>query len=256
MTFTSIESGQGFLVILVALALGGMLKGATGAGAPVVAVPVIALFHDVPTAVVVMILPNLLSNVVQGWTCRAHVLNGRFAWVYGAAGFVGASIGAVLLASVRPDLLILMTAGVVFLYVGFRLTRPDWTLSRSKADRYVAPVGLLAGVLQGATGVSAPVSITFLNAMRLDRLTFMATISIFFVGMSLSQIPVLIWVELLTWQSATLSLSALVPILLAMPAGAWLARRLSAQVFDRVILVLLSVIAVKMVVDAVGGGQL
>ena len=45
--------------ILAAFALGGTLKGATGAGAPIMTIPVIAAFYDVRIAVIIMVLPNL-----------------------------------------------------------------------------------------------------------------------------------------------------------------------------------------------------
>ena len=45
--------------ILGAFALGGTLKGATGAGAPIITIPVIAAFYDVRIAVIIMVIPNL-----------------------------------------------------------------------------------------------------------------------------------------------------------------------------------------------------
>ena len=58
------------LVAFLSLGLGGILKGATGAGAPLVAVPALALLFDVPTAIAIFSLPNLLSNAWQGWSFR------------------------------------------------------------------------------------------------------------------------------------------------------------------------------------------
>ena len=51
----------------LALFLGGVLKGATGAGSPIVAVPILSLLYSVPFAVSVFVLPNLLSNLFQSW---------------------------------------------------------------------------------------------------------------------------------------------------------------------------------------------
>ena len=51
--------------LFLAFALGGIVKGATGAGAPVVAIPVIAIFFDVQLAVIIMAVPNLISNLLQ-----------------------------------------------------------------------------------------------------------------------------------------------------------------------------------------------
>lgn len=240
----------GFLWAGMALLLGGILKGATGAGAPVIAVPVIAITFDVPTAVAVMVLPNFCTNLMQSWRFRDSLPEGAFAWLFAGGGLMGAGIGTVMLASFAPQMLLVMVAVVVFAYIGFRLARPDWALSRAAADRLVLPASTLAGILQGATGVSAPVSITFLNAMRPERATFVATISLFFLAMTLIQIPAMAAYGLLTPHLAAGSAAALVPLMAGMPLGAALARRLPKVVFDRAILCLLAVVAAKLMWDA------
>jgi len=60
------------LAAFAALALGGTLKGATGMGAPLTAIPVMTALFDVRLAVVVMLLPNLYTTLWQLWIFRAH----------------------------------------------------------------------------------------------------------------------------------------------------------------------------------------
>jgi len=89
--------------------------------------------------------------------------------------------------------------------------------------------------------------------MRLDRLVFIATISLFFAATSLVQIPTLIWFGLMTPQVLGLGAVALVPIFAAMPVGAWLARHMSAKRFDQAILLLLVVLALRLSYTALTG---
>ena len=100
--------------------------------------------------------------------------------------------------------------------------------------------------MQGAGGISAPVSVTFLNAMRLDRREFVATISVFFLMMSVLQIPALISLGLLDWHRAGLAALAALPLFGAMPLGEIAARRISKEAFDRLIVALLAVIALRL----------
>lgn len=238
------------LFAFIALALGGLLKGATGAGAPVVAVPVIAMLYDVRFAVAMLVVPNLITNLWQGWKYRRHMMPLPFTLRFAAAGMLGAGIGTVMLARLPSDALLALVAVAVFAYIAFRLARPDWTLAFGLARRVVLPVGAVAGVLQGAVGVSAPVSITFLNAMRPDRAAFVGTISVFFFAMSLSQIPLLAHYGILTWERLGWSMLALVPLMGFMPAGAALSRRVSKATFDRLILALLGLIALRLLYQA------
>ncbi len=237
-------------LLLGALALGGVLKGATGAGVPVVAVPVIAAIFDVRLAVAIMVTPNLVTNIWQMWQFRAHGLSGGFAWRFAAAGGLGAILGTVLLASLPGEVLMLGLAGAVLLYVALRLSKPGLRLALGPARRIVWPIGTAAGMLQGAAGISAPISVSFLNAMRLERPVFIHTISVFFTVMSAAQIPALFAYGLITPAMMGLGAATLLPVAATIPLGAWLARRLSPAAFDRVVLVLLSGLALRLIWDA------
>ncbi|HMA14065.1 MAG: TSUP family transporter, partial [Bacteroidota bacterium] len=141
-------------------------------------------------------------------------------------------------------------AGAVFLYIVFRLARPDWALDLGLAARLAALAGFAGGVLQGAVGVSAPVSISFLNATRMDRAAFIATIAVFFAAMAIVQIPLLVAWDVLTPARSLVSALAIFPLMAGMPLGAFLARRMSKQFFDRLVLVILAAIAIRLVVGA------
>jgi uncharacterized membrane protein YfcA len=240
----------GLALAVAALAAGGVLKGAIGAGSPILAVPILALLYDVPTAVAIFTFPNILSNAWQGWTYRAHQISPRFVWTFAGAGAIGAGIGSVLLAVLRGDLLLAIVAMVVFVYIGVRLAKPGWTLGRVQAARLAPVAGLIGGMMQGAGGISAPVSVTFLNAMRLERSEFIATISIFFIAMALVQIPALWSLGILTPHLIGLSFLAAIPLFGAMPVGAFLARHISREKFDRIILWLLAAIALRLLYGA------
>ena len=235
---------------IAALALGGLLKGATGAGAPIIAVPVMAVFYGVPHAIVILIIPNLLSNLWQAWSHRADAMPADFTLLFALGGIGGAAVGTVMLAQLPSEAIQVLAAFSVLLYVAFRIARPGWVLPFAAARRMVLPVGTLAGILQGAVGVSAPVSITFLNALRPERRAFIGTISVFFACMACIQLPLLGWFGFLSWERLFWSCAALLPILGAMPIGAALSRRFSRELFDLLILVLLSAVALRLLAQA------
>lgn len=243
----------GVLYIAIGFAVGGILKGATGAGAPIVAIPIIALYFNVPIAVAVFVVPNLVSNSIQVWTHRDARVSTGFLVRFAGAGVAGAALGTWILAKVPTDALKLAVAVAVVIFIVFRLLRPEWTLPMAAAKRVAAPVGLLAGVLQGASGISAPVSITFLNAMHLPRPNFISTVSIFFLSMLLVQVPMLAGYGFLTAERLLIGCAATVVLLGFMPVGAFLGRLVSAEAFNRIILVLLGGLAVRLFWDVLSG---
>lgn len=238
-----------YLYIALGFAVGGILKGATGAGAPIVAIPIIALYFDVPMAIAVFVMPNLVSNSLQIWTHRATRVPAAFLVPFAGAGVLGAGLGTLILASVPTDALKLAVAVAVVAYIVFRLFRPDWRLEMETAQKVAAPVGLVAGVLQGASGISAPVSITFLNAMRLPRHSFIFTISIFFLTMLLVQVPMLAGYGFLTPERLLIGGASTLVLLGFMPVGAFFGRLVSPETFNRIILVLLAMLAVRLFWD-------
>ena len=127
-----------------------------------------------------------------------------------------------------------------------RFFRPDGILERGLAEKIATPVGLAGGIMQGVGGISAPISMTYLNAMRLSREEFIVTISIFFGAMGLAQIPALIAVGIMTRELMFWSLLGALPLFGAMPIGEKLGRRFPREVFDRLILILLAGIALQL----------
>lgn len=234
---------------VIGIIIGGVVKGATGAGAPIVAVPMLALAFDVPTAVTIFAIPNLISNIWQAWQYRTHHLPGRFTPTLVIASFIGAGIGTLMLVSLPAQALSTGVALGCIAYIAFRLVRPDWSLSQHTANRIVVPAGIAGGILQGAIGVSAPITVTFLSAMRLERPVFIATISVVFITMSLAQIPLLAGAGLMTPTRIAMGCGTLALILVTMPLGEALARRWTPALFNKVILIMLAAIALRLLAD-------
>ena len=241
----------GVILAVVGLALGGLLKGATGAGAPVIAVPVVAMFFGVPTAVTVFAVPNVLANVWQAWTYRSEQLPKPFMLMFAGGGALGTFLGTLLLVKLPGDALTLIVAAAVFIYIGFRVARPGWVLAYPIAEKLSLAVGTVAGVLFGASALSAPATLSFLNAMRLDRRCFIGTVSAFFTAMGVVQVPMLFAYDVMNWHKFLISAAAFLPILAFMPVGSFLARHISRETFDRIILGVLFLIALKLVAGVI-----
>jgi uncharacterized protein len=237
-------------IVFICLACGGILKGATGAGAPILAIPAMAAFHDVRFAIVIMTVPNLVTNLMQAWQNRKHHLPANFLVPFLASAAIGVMLGTWALIGLDSRTLSLVVAVAVLLYLVLRVTKANWQLSITLATRLAALFGLMSGVVQGSAGISAPVSLSFLNAMHLDRLTFMSTVSMLFVAFVAVQLPALAFTGVLTLSGFLLSCAALLPMLLGMSFGAFISRTVSRDTFDRLIMLLLAGLAAKMLWDA------
>jgi len=235
------------IAILVAFSLGGVLKGATGAGAPIITIPVIAAFYDVRIAVIIMVIPNLLTNIGQLYQFRKTILPKLFTLSFAIGGGIGAFLGTILLVNLSIKILTLSVAFIVIVYILLKLLVPSWKLTYEKAKKLVFLMGSLGGILQGTAGLSAPISITFLNSMKLERNQFIPTISVYFGVMSIFQMPTLYYYNFLNLEIILVSCISTLVLLSFMPIGSWIAKSVSKESFDKITLILLGFIAFRII---------
>ena len=235
------------IAIFIAFALGGILKGATGAGAPIVTIPVMAAFYDVRIAVIIMVIPNLLTNIGQLYQFRKTILPRFFTVSFALGGGIGAFLGTILLVNLPIKILILSVACIVIIYILLKLIVPSWKLNYIKAKKLVFLMGAGGGILQGSAGLSAPISITFLNSMKLERNQFIPTISVYFGVMSIFQMPTLYYYDFLNRETIILSCVSTIVLMAFMPLGSWIAKSVSKESFDKITLILLGLIALRII---------
>lgn len=241
------------VVILAAIATGAFIKGATGTGLPQIAIPVMAAFLGVERAVVVMAIPGVVANGWLVWSHRQEARHTRDLPVMLAGGAVGSVVGTMLLKSLDARILSGILAAVIVTYIVLATLRPGFTFSPRVTRVASPPVGVAAGGLQGATGISGPLLSTYLHGFGLPPRAYVFAISSLFFAFSVVQTTTLFAVGLYTPARLGESLLALLPIAVALPLGSHTARRLSAGTFRRVILVLLAVSAVMLAREAVTG---
>jgi len=238
-------------ILFLGFLLGGILKGATGAGLPIIAIPVIASVFDIRVAVILVAFPNFFTNLWQIIKYRRENSQPRLTIKFAIAGSLGTAVGTVLLAFLPIAILSLFAALTIIFYVALRLRRPSFKLPLITAIRWSYPVGIVAGLLQGALGLSAPVSITFLHSVQLGREAFIISISVFFAVVSLVQVPLQFLLGVSNLTIVLLGLLALIPSLIGLPIGDRIGKRMKAATFDRLIVVLLLALAVKISFDAI-----
>jgi uncharacterized membrane protein YfcA len=241
------------LFATLGLGLGGVVKGVTGMGLPLVAITVLATFLGVPHAIAILVVPTLVTNAWQLWSYRHSWRNGQMPFlvpmlVFGALGI---GIGTWLLVQINEAALQFGLAVMLLAYVALRLSSPHFRIRERLGLMLSAPVGLAAGVLQGATGISAPIGVTFIHAMRFERAAHVFAVSAMFMVFAVAQVPSLTVAGFLTphrWMESTF---ALLPVALFMPVGTWIGRRVNHATFDKAILALLTATALKLMADAI-----
>ena len=144
-------------------------------------------------------------------------------------------------------------SSLIFLFLLFRLQKPKWQISGNATKLLVIPCGFLGGTLQGAAGLSAPVSVTFLNLIKLERESFIAIISIYFVSMSVVQIPILYRIKFLDMRVFFYGAVALPIVFVGMAIGGFAAQQLNSKIFEKIIQGILFIMALSLTYRAISG---
>ncbi len=238
------------LAVLAAILVGALLKGITGMGLPPIVLPVLAGVVGAQEAVIILAVPTSVTNAWLAWRHRRHASGTRNLKPILVSGAAGSLLGAWLLTSMDDRLLSVLLATIVLVYAAVVLRRPEASLSPTAIRSTAAPVGLVAGALQGATGLSGPVLATYLHAFRLRPPAYVLSISLLFGVFGAVQAVGLIALGRLTGRLALEGLAATAVAMAVLPVGVRLGTRLSRRGFDRVVLAVLVLSSVKLLVDA------
>jgi uncharacterized membrane protein YfcA len=226
------------------------VKGAIGFGFPSIATPILALTHDVPTAVVVLLLPNLVMDGIQIVRRRGLIAALRRHAVLLACAVVGMVAGTQVLVRISPRALLAALGAMLLVTVGLAAARPAWRLP-PRLERPLAPaVGLLIGLAGGITNVFGPMLAPYFYALDLAKAEFVRSMAMAFLALKGAQLVAVWQVKLVTGPALVASLGATVVGLAGFWAGLRVQDRIPAQAFNRAVLGFLAALGVSMLTRA------
>jgi uncharacterized membrane protein YfcA len=244
-------TGTELTIVLIAVIVGSVVKAVTGMGLPIIAIPIAALFVDLDDAVVTIAFPNLLANGVLSFRERSHVRETRDLPVLAVASVIGAVIGAIAFVSLPEEPLVILLIIAILGYVITFFFKPDLQIGPERSRRLAPAVGGVAGVFQGAIGISGPIVGSWIFSYRLPRGAHIFSVTSLFLVSGTAQFLVLAGSGELAGRMGA-SLLACIPVLGSIPVGAWLRNRVSARGFDLAVVGMLIASIGALAVKAVG----
>jgi len=241
----AVTSGQ-ILLVLVASAAGAWVKGVTGLGYPLLAVPLIALGTGVENAVVIVAFPNLAANAYLCWEARLGRGESRDLPRLVVAGVVGAVLGTLALLQLPETPLLLALAVTILVFSVLFLRHPELRMAEATSHRWSPVAGFTSGIMQGAVGVSGPVVATWLHGYRLTKTAYVFSVTLIFGVTGAVQVGVLATQGAFTVDRLQASAVALAAVVVMIPLGLSLRERLAGPTFERAVLGVLVVSAVAL----------
>jgi uncharacterized membrane protein YfcA len=221
------------------LFLAGFVKGAAGIGYSTTALPFLAFAIGIEKAMPLVLVPSIASNLFVMFDAGHFRGMVRRFWPLYVATIPGLIIGLAGLYYVDKQTAAAVLGGVIVVYAIYALAKPTLSLSPKFERPLLAPVGVINGVVNGLTGSQMMPMMPYMLSLRLPPDQLVQATNIAFTLSSLVMMAGLAQIGFLTFEVLVLSCSALIPAFLGVRLGTIIRRRISAETFRKVVLVLL-----------------
>ena len=154
-------STEVFIIAGIISFIAAFIHGSIGLGFPMVATPLLALVTDLQTAIILTIIPSVLTNLVS-IRSEGNILSASHRYLSLALFvMVGSALGTQVLIFTTSEIFkaLLAVAIIVYLFadkINFNLT---WVTKHQIFSRFA--FGVSAGILGGLTNVMAPILIIY-----------------------------------------------------------------------------------------------
>ncbi|WP_367109738.1 sulfite exporter TauE/SafE family protein [uncultured Psychrobacter sp.] len=238
------------LIILAVFVVASLLHGISGLGITLVTTTALASIYPLPYAIVLVIFPSLLLNLMTWLSGGGRTLwqnftyYGKRYWLLALTSLLGSMVGAQLLLWVDSAYILLVLAAVIAYFVISSLLGKQIRLPDTKP--VLIMIGLSAGIIGGATNAMSTILMMYLLSASDDKNTIAKVGNMcYFLG-KIAQIIVLrepiMALSTSEWQLiALLSILSVVVLLV----GIRLRRYLSQHRFRQLVLGILAVLGLR-----------
>ena len=232
-------------LLFLACAFGAEVLGTmAGFGAATILTPIAILFMDVKTAIALVACFHLFGNASRLSFFWRHV-HGK-TWVqFGLTGILCSFAGAGLTAHLSSSAVKWLFGVFLLIYVGLSTLLPSGLRFPATAGTLIGG-GVASGFVAGLIGTGGAIRSACLLAFGLPRDVYLGTSAAIALVVDATRLPVYLFERFIPWRM----LPVVASLVLVAFAGAWtgqrLVRRVSPVVFRRLILAMLTLMAIKL----------
>jgi uncharacterized membrane protein YfcA len=235
------------LTCIAALTLAGVVKGVISVGLPLVGLPLLMLAVDVQTAVSLLMVPLVLSNLLQAVEGEGTLdLLKRF-WPLILCLVAGTFIGTALFARLDQHLLLLGIGSLAILFSSISILRPDLGVETHHERWFGPPIGLAAGIIGGMSTLFGPILSIYVVGLKLPRDVFVKAISLLYLIAAICLTLGGTAQGTAGWRQIALSALAMIPVYGGMLIGQRLREKIDPEQFRLLVLGVVWLTGVNMI---------
>lgn len=234
------------LALMVYLAAG-TVKGVVGIGLPTAAIGMMSQVVDPGVAIALAIIPMIVTNVWQVYRSGQVARSLQRYWRFALALAIVMSISSQFAARVPSGALMLVMGMTIVVFSVDTLWRKPWRLPPAY-DRVAQIIGgAIGGAMGGFAGIWSPPMVGYLLAIGVDRDEFVRALGLLILVGSVF-LGIGYWhTGLLSADIASVSLLVTISALLGFMLGEQIRRRLDAERFRQLVLVLFIIMGLNLI---------
>ena len=235
------------VLCIVIIFIAYVLKGLSGFGSGLVAIPLLAFFLPIPFIVPVLALLSYTGTVYQCISYRKDVV-WRDLLPLLPFSLAGITIALWLLINVNVTVLTFTLGMFIFCYAVYSLLPHN---IKSGSRWWAIAAGSFAGLIGALFGTGGPFYVLYLKMRQVSKQQFRATITMIFLVDGGARMFGYYYSELFTYKMLLLALVLLTVLILAMYVGQHLHIKINDNRFNQVVSILLLVSGLSLAVKSI-----
>ncbi|MCB0208776.1 MAG: sulfite exporter TauE/SafE family protein [Anaerolineae bacterium] len=237
------------LALVLLFVLAAVIHGAFGIGFPMITTSVMSIFIGIQAAIALTLWPALFVNLLLMFSgVPVWQIIKRY-WLLALVALIGSFVGVYLLFVISQAVLQLFLSLSILYYVYTQFRGQSFSLS-SNNIYWAIGFGLLAGIVGGSTNTMAPILLIYLFSVTQDKNELaQGTNLCFFLG-KVAQAIVIYSRPVATTLDIRLLVGLVIVTIAAMYGGVFIRKQLPTQLFRKLILFILLILAVFLLITS------
>jgi len=235
-------------VICAAFLAGGFVKGVSSFGLPTVSIPFILIIAPLPTAISILAVPLIISNLFQMIFAGDIVGSIKRHWSLLLPLLIGLPVGVYFLALVDTQILTALLGVILVAITSLELRGISFTFLKSKEKLFAPIIGASTGIIGGMTSLFGIIPIFFFVSLGLPKERFVSVVSVLLFSGSLVLATSLQRSAFLGPLEATYGLIGLIPILIGVKVGTQIRKKVDQLFFRKIVLCLIFLVGISMII--------
>ena len=227
-----------FIFVIFALVLSAFIKGSLGLGFSTICLAILANVIELKTAISIVVLPSLLSNVIVMIDAGNFKISLRHFFSMILMAVPGMLLGLQLLRQNDNSASIFVLAVVLIVYGCWGWVNHQFKIDDKNIQKLNPVIGFITGTVNGATGSQIFPIMPYLLSLNISKDVLVQTINISFTLNSLIMLGFLFRMDTLDTDSIITYSLGIIPVVIGVWLGGKVRRRIPEHRFKQAVMVL------------------